>query len=126
MALQTVAVLMSEQVAVFEFGVLCEVFGVDRSAQGVPNFDFRVCAVDPTQPVLLTNGLTVTVPHGLEGLQGADLVAVPATALREFSPLMLDALRGAHAAGATVLSVCSGAFVLGAAGLLANRQCATH
>ncbi len=110
----------------FEFGVLCEVFGIDRTSQGVPSFDFRVCAEDPTQPVCLTNGLTLTVPHGLDGLEGADLVAVPATTLREFSPALLDALRRAHAAGATMLSVCSGVFVLAAADLLDERECATH
>jgi AraC family transcriptional activator FtrA len=126
MALQTVAVLMPEQSAVFEFGVICEVFGIDRTGQGVPNFDFRVCGEDPTQPVQLTNGLTLTVPHGLDGLDGADLVAVPATMLREFSPALLDALRRAHAAGATLLSVCSGVFVLAAAGLLDDRECAAH
>ncbi len=126
MALKTVAVLMPEQAAVFEFGVLCEVFGIDRTSQGVPSFDFRVCAEDPTQPVCLTNGLTLTVPHGLDGLEGADLVAVPATTLREFSPALLDALRRAHAAGATMLSVCSGVFVLAAADLLDERECATH
>jgi len=126
MALQTVAVLLPEQSAVFEFGVLCEVFGIDRTAQGVPSFDFRVCAEDPTRPVRLTNGLALTVPHGLDGLEGTDLVAVPATMLREFSPALLDALRRAHAAGATVLSVCTGVFVLAAAGLLDDRECATH
>lgn len=126
MALHRVAVLMAEQTAIFEFGVLCEVFGIDRTAQGVPSFDFRVCAEDPDVPVRLTNGLTMTVQHGLEALEGADLVAVPATRLREYSPALLDAVRAAHAAGATILAVCSGAFVLGAAGLLDDRDCATH
>ncbi len=126
MPLKTVAVLMPEQVAAFEFGLLHEVFGLDRTAQGVPAIDFRVCAEHPERPVDMLNGLTLTVPHGLEGLEGADLVAVPATQRRAFSPALLDALRRAHAAGATVLSVCSGAFVLGAAGLLDGRSCATH
>ncbi len=126
MSLSTVAVLMPEQAAVFEFGVLCEVFGIDRSAQDVPNFDFRVCAEDPSRPVELDNGLTVTVPYGLTGLDGADLVAVPATRRREFSPALLDALRAAHRGGTTILSICSGAFILGAAGLLDGRRCTTH
>ena len=126
MALHRIAVLVSEQTTAFELGILCEVFGIDRSAQGVPTFDFRVCAEDPDRPVRMPNGLALTVPFGLDGLERADLVAVPATELREFSPVLLDALRRAHAAGATVLSVCSGAFVLGAAGLLDDRDCATH
>jgi AraC family transcriptional regulator, transcriptional activator FtrA len=126
MALRTVAVLMPEQVATFEFGLLHEVFGIDRTAQGVPAIDFRVCAEHPERPVDLLNGLSLNVPNGLEGLEAADLVAVPATRRRDFSPALLDAVRRAHAAGATVLSVCSGAFVLGAAGLLDGRSCSTH
>lgn len=126
MPLHTVAVLVGEQAAVFEFGVLHEVFGLDRSAEGVPEFDFRVCAEHPERPVDLLGGLSLNVTHGLEGLDGADLVAVPATKRREYSPALLDALRRAHDAGAIVLSVCSGAFLLGAAGLLDGRECATH
>ncbi len=126
MSLSSVAVLVPDQAAVFEFGVLCEVFGIDRTESGVPAVDFRVCAEDPASPVRLTNGLSLTVPYGLEGLAGADLVAVPATALRTYSPILLEALRRAHVDGATVLSVCSGVFVLGAAGLLDGRPCTTH
>ncbi len=126
MTLRSVAVLLVDHSAVFEFGVLCEVFGVDRTAEGVPSFDFRVCTEDPSRPVSLRNGLTLTVPYGLDGLEGADLVAVPATTQRAYSPLVLEALRRAHAAGSTVLSVCSGVFVLGAAGLLEGRSCAAH
>ncbi|MDQ6716387.1 MAG: helix-turn-helix domain-containing protein [Actinomycetota bacterium] len=126
MTLRSVAVLLVDHSAVFEFGVLCEVFGVDRTAQGVPGFDFRVCTEDPNRPVSLRNGLTLTVPYGLDGLEGADLVAVPATTQRDHSPFVLEALRRAHAAGSTVLSVCSGVFVLGAAGLLDGRSCAAH
>ncbi len=126
MALRTVAVLLADQTAAFEFGVIHEVFGIDRTAQGVPDFDFRVCAEHPERPVDLLNGLSLNVHHGLEGLEGADLVAVPATIRREFSPALLAALRRAHDAGAIILSVCSGSFMLGAAGLLDGRACATH
>lgn len=126
MSLRTVAVLLADQAAVFEFGVLHEVFGIDRTAHGVPAFELRVCTEHPDRPVNLLNGLSLNVPHGLEGLLGADLVAVPATELRDFSPALLAALRDAHEAGAMVLSVCSGAFLLGAAGLLDGRECSAH
>jgi transcriptional regulator GlxA family with amidase domain len=65
--------------------------------------------------------------HGLDAVDGADLVAVPAAAVREeYPPAVLEKLRGAAARGATLLSVCSGAFILGAAGLLDGRPCTTH
>src|SRR6185436_4755808 len=125
--LKTVAVVLFDDVALFEFGVLAEVFGIDRVEDGVPKFDFRVCALEPGKPLSARNGILVTPPHGLEGLVGADLVAVPATRIREgYPPQVLDALRAAAARGATMLSVCSGVFVLGAAGLLDGRPCTAH
>lgn len=125
--LKTVAVVLFEDVALFEFGVLAEVFGIDRTDDGVPKFDFRVCAFAPGKPLSARNGVTVTAPYGLEGLVGADLVAVPATRVRQnHQPEVLEALRQAAARGATMLSVCTGAFVMGAAGLLDGRHCTTH
>ncbi len=127
MALRTVAVLVSEPAAVFELGVLCEVFGIDRTDDGVPAFDFRVCAREPGRPLRTTSGMGVVASHGLEGAVDADLVAVPAEQIDgPFDPAMLQVLRDAHARGAMVMSVCSGAFMLGAAGLLDGRACATH
>jgi len=125
--LKSVAVVLFDDVALFEFGVLAEVFGIDRVEDGVPKFDFRVCALEAGKPLSARNGTLVTAPHGLEGLVGADLVAIPATRIREgYPPQVLDALRGAAARGATMLSVCSGVFVLGATGLLDGRPCTAH
>ena len=124
--LKSVAVMLFEDVALFEFGVLAEVFGIDRQDDGVPKFDFRVCGPEAGQPLSARNGIVVIPPYGLEALAGADLVAVPATRLREYPPQVLEALSQAAAGGATLLSVCSGVFVLGAAGLLDGRQCTAH
>jgi AraC family transcriptional regulator, transcriptional activator FtrA len=125
--LKTVAVVLFDDVALFEFGVLAEVFGIDRSDDGVPKLDFRVCALEAGKPLSAGNGTQVMAPHGLDGLLGADLVAIPATRIRQdYPPDVLEALRQAAARGATMLSVCSGAFVLGAAGLLDGRRCTTH
>ena len=124
--LRSVAVLVLDELAVFEFGVLCEVFGLDRSEDGVPRLDFRVCGVRPGEPLNTTSGAQVVPPLGLDSLRGADLVAVSATRLQEFPPEALQALRDAAAEGATILTVCSGVFVLAAAGLLDGRPCAVH
>ncbi|GAB2991443.1 helix-turn-helix domain-containing protein [Amycolatopsis acidiphila] len=126
--LKTVAVVLVDDLAPFEFGVICEVFGIDRTEDGVPRFEFRVCGERPGEPLATSvPGVQMTPAFGLDGLDGADLVAVPAATIREeYPPAVLDALRKAAARGATLLSVCSGAFLLGAAGLLDRRHCTTH
>jgi AraC family transcriptional regulator, transcriptional activator FtrA len=124
--LRTVAVLVLPEVSPFEFGTVCEVFGVDRTEDGVPPFELRVCGPEEGVSLRSTVGMEIVPAHGLEGLTGADLVAVSATRLREFPEPVLDAVRAAAAGGSTMLSVCSGSFVLGAAGLLDGRRCTTH
>ncbi len=125
--IRTVAVVLVEGCAVFEFGVLCEVFGIDRTDDGVPPFEFRVCGERPGEPLSSSVGAAIVPSHGLDGLRGADLVGVPAAAIRDdYPPAVLAALRRAAAEGSILLSVCSGAFLLGAAGLLDGRQCTTH
>ena len=51
MAIESVSALVLDRLAVFEFGVICEVFGIDRSADGVPNFDFKVCGPEAGKPL---------------------------------------------------------------------------
>ncbi|MFI6261281.1 GlxA family transcriptional regulator [Micromonospora sp. NPDC051006] len=124
--LRTVAVLALDQVAAFELGVLAEVFGTDRTADGFPGYRFHVCSPDGA-PVRTASGFQL-VPHAdLAPLEDADLVAVPAHSQGTTVPAtVLEALRRADARGAHLLSVCSGAFLLGAAGLLDDRECTTH
>lgn len=111
----------------FELGVLCEVFGIDRTDDGVPAFDFRVCSARPGDVLRTTSGVSVVASHPLEAARGADLVAIPGGAVDgPFDPEVLDILRHAVESGGRVLSVCSGAFQLAAAGLLDGRDCTTH
>ncbi|TCJ90197.1 helix-turn-helix domain-containing protein [Nocardia alba] len=125
--LSKVAVVLSDRLAMFEFGVVCEVFGLDRTADGLPGFDFRVCGADPGKPLRSTTpGISVTPEFGLDQLAAADLVAIPASPIDQYDDRVLDAVRSAADAGATVLTVCSGAFLAGAAGLLDGRKCTTH
>ncbi|WP_156755795.1 helix-turn-helix domain-containing protein [Actinokineospora pegani] len=126
--LRSAAALLIDDFAAFEFGVLCEVFGIDRREEGVPLVDFRVVGEAAGQPLRMSgSGLRVVPDLDLSALEDVDLIGVPACTVRdEYPPAVLDALRRAHARGATLLSVCSGAFVLGAAGLLDGVACTTH
>lgn len=124
--LTNVAAIVVDGVAPFELGVLCEAWGIDRTVHGVPSLDFAVCAVRPGT-VRTTMGFGVAVEHDLSRAAEADLVCVPALQRdREVPGEVLEALRAAIDRGARVLSVCSGAFALGAAGLLDGRACTTH
>jgi transcriptional regulator GlxA family with amidase domain len=135
--LRNVAVVVVNGFLPFEFGTVCEVFGVDRSDDGLPRYDFAVVAGEP--PPLRALDFTIQPSHGLERLAEADLIALPAVSdqrLRQdarapgpdgpFPEDLLEALRRAVDRGARVLSVCSGAFILGDAGLLDDRRCTTH
>jgi AraC family transcriptional activator FtrA len=124
--LRKVAVIALPDVAVFELGVLCELFGYDRTADGLPGYDFALCSPDG-RPVRTHAGFSVSPEHDLAPAEEADLVAVvPYDTSQDPPAEVLDVLRRAHARGAWVMSVCTGAFALGAAGLLDNRRCTTH
>lgn len=124
--LRSVAALAIPGVAPFELGVVCEVFGIDRTDTGGPSFDFRVCGVEPGV-VPAKAGFSIVVEHGLDAARGVDLLVIPAYgAPSRVDPRVLAVLREAHDAGAWVMSVCSGAYALGEAGLLDGRRCTTH
>lgn len=129
--LKRVSVILTEPVSVFEFALAVEVFGIDRRDEGYEPFEFRICALHPERPLTAKSvtPFTITASHGLEGVRGSNLVIVSATPPRGengYPPEVIAAIRQAHADGAILLSLCTGGFLLGAAGLLDGRRSTAH
>ncbi|MDP3208340.1 MAG: DJ-1/PfpI family protein, partial [Rhodoglobus sp.] len=123
--LRKVVLLAIPGVAPFEFGVICEVFGVDRSDTGGPTFEFSIATATPGE-VRTSLGFGLSVDQDLSVAADADLIAVPAHDIEFIDERFLDVIRAAEARGAWVLSVCSGAFALAQAGILDGRASTTH
>ncbi|MET8690063.1 helix-turn-helix domain-containing protein [Streptomyces sp. NPDC004732] len=134
----TVAVLLLDQQAAIEVAIACQAFGTPPVGHAGDWYDVRLCGAggagslvplrawfDHSGPVgAFGSGAT----HGLDGLVGADTVLVPGTGDVHGDPPapVLDAVRAAHERGARMVSLCSGAFVLAAAGVLDGRTATSH
>jgi AraC family transcriptional activator FtrA len=123
-----VVVLGFDGMAPFELGVAAEVFALPRPELDVDWwYSFSLCAERPGRLRAL-GGFAIEAAHGLSALSRADTIVLPGTAdvHRDPTAEVLDALRRAHARGARLVSICSGAFVLAATGLLDGLPAATH
>nr|WP_029030616.1 transcriptional regulator FtrA [Salinarimonas rosea] len=122
-----VVALAYDGLCTFEFGVAVEIFGLARPEMGHGWYRFAVAAAEPG-PLRAAGGVRVLCDGGPELLDEAGTIVVPGWrgADAPVPEAIRDALRRAHARGARILSLCSGVFVLAAAGLLAGRACTTH
>ena len=120
-----VAILALHGIVAHDLGIPCDVFGQARLADGSRPYEVRVCG----QARRVRSALfAIHAEHGLEGLADADTIIVPGSfdAMETVPPAVLGALRDAAARGARMASICTGAFVLAAAGLLDGRRATTH
>ncbi len=131
MTAHRVAVLALDDVVAFDLGMAPQLLGAARDGDGDRLYDVLVCTPGGA-PVRAAAGFAVLADHGLELLERADTVIVPGIyderTLRDgwVAPEVRAALLAAAARGVRIMSICSGAFVLGACGLLDGRPATTH
>lgn len=129
LAMHVVAVLALDQVVAFDLAAPCQVFATARLSDGRRPYDVRVCAVPGTRAT--ARGLDcfgLETKWTLETLASADTIVIPghANCLDPVPAHVLDLLRNAAVRGARLVSICTGAFILAATGLLSGLRATTH
>jgi AraC family transcriptional activator FtrA len=123
---RSVVALAYDGLALFEFGIASEMFGLPRDDINVPWYDFKVANVG-SGPCHALGGVSIATTCGLDSMASAHTIVVPGWGSNRIpSPELLRALRAAQRRGARFLSICSGAFLLAHAGLLNGRRATTH
>ncbi|MFK7855661.1 MAG: transcriptional regulator FtrA [Granulosicoccus sp.] len=122
-----VVALIYDGLCTFEYGIVAEVFGLYRPELGGHLYRFSSVAVEP-QPVRAAGGLMVSASGTQQDLNQADTIIVPGWRGKDepVPETLTDSIIAAHQRGARLLSICSGIYVLAAAGLLTNRAATTH
>lgn len=122
-----VAVLVYNGLCTFEFGIACEIFGLARPEFGSDWYRFVSCAIEDG-PLRAHGDLQIAADHGADRIGQADIIVVPGWRGADsiVPEALTERLRCAHRRGARLVSICSGAFVLAATGLLDGRAATTH
>jgi AraC family transcriptional activator FtrA len=122
-----VVALLYDGLCTFEFGIVAEVFGLARPEMGPGWYRFASCAIEPG-PLRAHGGFSILPDGGTDLLEQADLIVAPGWKGADVPvPVgLVEQLRSAHARGARLASICSGAFVLAATGLLDGAVATTH